>query len=86
MQIRRIKDGFADLASNETNSCLAYNEWDLDTLIQNNKLTTNLAHEFIKKYDKTLLVGKTKEEELESMNRKYSSYLVDGKRTDSQQT
>ena len=39
-----------------------------------------MAKDFIKKYDKTVLVGKTREDELKSMNRKYSSHLIDGKR------
>ncbi len=82
VQIRRIKDSFADVTTDENReNCLAYTEWsDLDKLIENNRIITNLARDFIRKYDKTVLVGKTREEELKSMNSKYSSHLIDGKR------
>ncbi len=82
VQIRRIKDSFADVTSDENReNCLAYTEWnDFDKLIENNRTITRMAKDFIKKYDKTVLVGKTREDELKSMNRKYSSHLIDGKR------
>ncbi len=80
VQIRRIKHSFADVTTDENReNCLAYTEWnDFDKLIENNRIITRLARDFIRKYDKTVLVGKTRDEELKSMNRKYSSHLIDG--------
>ena len=59
MQIRRVKDGFASFDTD----CLAYNEIEFDKLCENNRNVTKIALENIWKYDKTILIGQTREEQ-----------------------
>lgn len=63
-QIRRIKDGFVDLslsadAKLSSNDCLVYNDWTLENIRDNLNKVTQITGEYIKKYDKTIVVGQT---------------------------
>jgi tRNA U55 pseudouridine synthase TruB len=51
VQIRRTKYGFIN---NE--ACLAYNELEFKNLYENSTNLTNIAKDFLRKHDKTLLV------------------------------
>lgn len=59
-QIRRISDGFA---SYDSQDCLTSNQLNYESLIRSTEGTTLLAKEYINKYDKTILLGHTNEEE-----------------------
>jgi tRNA U55 pseudouridine synthase TruB len=56
--IRRISDGFASFDKH----ALVYTDWELDKLRNNIVEVTNLARENISKYDKTIVIGQTREE------------------------
>ena len=63
MQIRRTKYGFIDYDSND---CLAFNEMlEFNPLYESIKSVTPLAFEYIRNFDKTILIGHTKTEENE---------------------
>ena len=69
MQIRRTKYGFI---SSDSDECLALNvEFDFDQFMSSLKTTTNLAHEFIRNIDKTILIGHTRKEEHEIRKQTY---------------
>ena len=65
-QIRRVKDGFIGFDSND---CLAYNELEYDRLVESTTNVTEQARVYIKKYDKTILVGHSREEEKDIINK-----------------
>ncbi len=64
-QIRRIKDGFI---GSDSSKCLSFNELNYDRIYQSTLSVTETAQEYVKKYDKTILVGHTKNEEKEFLN------------------
>lgn len=59
-QIRRISDGFASFDSKD---CLTSNQLNYESLTRSTESTTLLAREYVNKYDKTILLGHTNEEE-----------------------
>ena len=64
VQIRRTKYGFADV-----DSSLAFNEFEFKKLCDSSNELTQKARNFIKKYDKTILVG---HENNDAVNREIS--------------
>ena len=64
-QIRRVKDGFMSFDSAE---CLNFNELNYEKLYESTLAVTETAREYVKKYDKTILVGHTRSDEKEVLN------------------
>lgn len=65
-QIRRVKDGFIEFDSKD---CLAYNNLKYDELVGNTHNVTEQARDYINKYDKTILIGHSREEEKDIINK-----------------
>jgi tRNA U55 pseudouridine synthase TruB len=64
-QIRRIRDGFVDI-----NSCLVHLDLtNFDKIYTNLRVVNGLAHDSIETSNKTILIGKTKEEESRILNK-----------------
>ena len=59
VQIRRVRDGFANV-----DSSLAYNEWEFENLKNNSMELTNIANDFVKKNNKTILIDNSNNLEL----------------------
>lgn len=59
VQIRRVRDGFAGV-----DSSLVYNEWEFENLKNNSLELTNIANDFVKKNNKTILIDNSNNLEL----------------------
>ncbi len=58
-QIRRTKYGFVD---HDSKNCLALNGLNLSCLLENNQALSEIAKDYIKTYDKTVVIGQTRED------------------------
>ena len=64
-EIKRIRDGFID-----ANSSLAHTEWnDFDKILENIRLIKSLTYENLANLNKTILIGQTKHEEVQLINK-----------------
>jgi hypothetical protein len=59
-QIRRISDGFVSFKSTD---CVTSNQLNYEPLLRSTVEITSLAKQYVNKYDKTILMGHTNEEE-----------------------
>ena len=63
MQIRRTQYGFVSYDSKE---CLAFNQMiEYEPLYESLRTLTPLSYEYIRNYDKTVLIGHTRQQENE---------------------
>ena len=63
-QIRRTQDGFIDY---ESPDCMVLNNLNFDTFLEKTQNLNKIAEEYIKNYDKTVLIGHNKAEEADKV-------------------
>ena len=77
VQIRRVKDGFV---SADSPHCLVYPDWELNKIQESTYNLTKIAKEHIRTYDKTVLIGHTKEDNdtiiSEAIERNKNEYVL----------
>ena len=71
-QIKRLKDGFVGIENS-----IPYVSWNFDALYANMKEIKAMTYEHEKKLNKTLIIGKTVEEQSKILNKKMSDRVIE---------